>query len=219
MFDDLRNAFREAVQNFKDELDRDRVPENVDRLLGGMIQEVTHARTQLKQIQADLDETRRRVTSEEQQVATNRRREAMARDIGDEETTRLAAEYAERHEKRLEVFRRKAVALEQEVTLLDAEVEEMMVKVKEARDRRSSLAAEAGRTGARDSLSGVDDLFDAFDRMEDKISGDDARAAAAERFSSEFDDLSVDPHAPPRRPDVDVDARLEELKRRMGRND
>ena len=37
MFDDLRNAFREAVQNFKDELDRDSVPENVDRLLAGMI--------------------------------------------------------------------------------------------------------------------------------------------------------------------------------------
>lgn len=218
MFDDLRNAFREAVQNFKDELDRDSVPENVDRLLRGMIDEVTQARARLKGIQSDLDETRRRVEAEEEQVATNRRREKMARDIGDDETARLASEYAERHEKRLGVFRQKAVALEQEVTLLGAEVEEMMGKVKEARERRASLQAEAGRTGARDTLGNVDDLFDAFDRMGERISGEEAAASAAEGFATEFDDLSVDPHAPPRRPDVDVDARLEELKRRMGRD-
>ena len=61
MFDDLRNAFREAVQNFKDELDRDSIPENVDRLLAGMIDEVTQARARLKGLEADLEETRRRV--------------------------------------------------------------------------------------------------------------------------------------------------------------
>lgn len=216
MFDDLRNAFREAVQNFKDELDRDSVPENVDRLLAGMVDEVTDARARHKGLEAELEETRRRVSREEQQVATNQRREKLARDIGDEETARLAGEYAERHQKRLGVFRQKAAALQQEVTLLGAEVEEMMEKVKEARERRSALAAEAGRSGARDSLSEAGDLFDAFDRMEDRIAGDEAEASAAEGFASEFDDLSVDPHAPPRRPEVDVDARLEELKRRMG---
>lgn len=218
MFDDLRNAFREAVQNFKDELDRDSVPENVDRLLAGMIDEVTQARARHKGLEAELEETRRRVTKEEQQVATNRRREKMARDIGDEETAGLAAEYAERHEKRLAVFQQKAVALEQEVTLLGAEVAEMMEKVKEARERRSSLAAEAGRTGARDSISGADDLFDAFDRMGDRMAGDEADASAAESFATEFDDLSVDPYAPPRRAEVDADAMLEELKRRMGKD-
>jgi phage shock protein A len=218
MFEDLRNAFREAVQNFKDELDRDSVPENVDRLLGGMIDEVTQARARLKGIEADLEDTRRRVTLEEEHVATNRRRERMARDIGDEETARLALEYSERHQKRLVVFRQKAAALEEEVTLLGVEVEEMMVKVQEARERRASLQAEAGRTGARDSLSEADDLFDAFDRMGERIAGDEADAEAAEGFAREFDDLRVDPHAPPRRPEVDVDARLQELKRRMGRD-
>lgn len=218
MFDDLRNAFREAVQNFKDELDQDSVPENVDRLLSGMIDEVTQAKARHKGLEAELEETRSRVTKEEQQVATNRRREKMARDIGDEETATLAAEYAERHEKRLGVFTQKAAALEQEVTLLGAEVSEMMEKVKEARERRSSLAAEAGRTGARDSISGADDLFDAFDRMGDRVAGDDAEAAAAETFATEFDDLSVDPYAPPRRAEVDADAMLEELKRRMGKD-
>jgi phage shock protein A len=218
MFEDLRNAFREAVQNFKDELDRDSVPETVDRLLKGMIDEVTQARARLKGIEADLAETRTRVAGETEHVATNRRRARMAREIGDEETARIAEEYTERHEKRLVVFTKKAEALEQEVTLLTAEVEEMTSKVKEARDRRASLSAESGRTRARDGLSGADDLFDAFDRMEERIAGDEADADAAEGFASEFDDLSVDPYAAPRRPEVDVDARLEELKRRMGKD-
>ncbi|MEJ2538359.1 MAG: hypothetical protein P8188_00020 [Gemmatimonadota bacterium] len=218
MFEDLRNAFREAVQNFKDELERDSVPETVDRLLAGMVDEVTGARARLKGIESDLAETRLQVGVEEEQVATNRRRGRMARNIGDEETARLADEYAERHEKRLAVFRKKAEALEQEATLLGSEVEEMMSKVKEARARRSTLAAEAGRTGARESFSESEDLFEAFDRMEDRVTGDEADAAAAEGFASEFSDLSVDPHAPPRQAQVDVDARLEELKRRMGRD-
>ena len=218
MFEDLRNAFREAVQNFKDELERDSVPETVDRLLKGMIDEVTQARARLKGIEADLSETRTRVAGETEHVATNRRRARMAREIGDEETARIAEEYTERHEKRLVVFTQKAEALEQEVTLLTAEVEEMTSKVKEARARRASLAAESGRTRARDGLSGADDLFDAFDRMEERIAGDEADADAAEGFASEFDDLSVDPYAAPRRPEVDVDARLEELKRRMGKD-
>jgi phage shock protein A len=218
MFEDLRNAFREAVQNFKDELERDSVPETVDRLLKGMIDEVTQARVRLKGIEADLAETRTRVSGETDHVATNRRRARMAREIGDEETARIAEEYTERHEKRLLVFTQKADALEQEVTLLTAEVEEMTSKVKEARARRASLAAESGRTRARDGLSGADDLFDALDRMEERIAGDEADAAAAEGFASEFDDLSVDPYSAPRRPEVDVDARLEELKRRMGKD-
>jgi len=38
-------------------------------------------------------------------------------------------------------------------------IDEMMEKVKEARDRRDALAAQAGRTDARASMGEVDDLF------------------------------------------------------------
>ena len=41
MFDDLRTAFREALDNFKKELKRDQVPETVDRLLVGMRSQLT----------------------------------------------------------------------------------------------------------------------------------------------------------------------------------
>ena len=41
----------------------------------------------------------------------------MAKNIGDEETARVASEYAAKHEERLEVLEQKAAALEQELTL------------------------------------------------------------------------------------------------------
>ena len=99
----------------------------------------------------------------------------------------------------------------------------MMSKVKEARAKRDSLTAQAGRTGAREALGGTADLFDDFDRMADKISGDESEADAAREFDAEFgvdvDDLRVDPEAPMRRDEIDFDAKLAELKRRMDEAD
>ena len=46
MFENLRNAFREAVENFNKELNRDEVPDVVDGLLRQMHEEVTDAKLQ-----------------------------------------------------------------------------------------------------------------------------------------------------------------------------
>ena len=48
MFDSLRDAFREAVSNFRDEIGRDDVPEAVDKLLVGMRQEVTDTKAYVR---------------------------------------------------------------------------------------------------------------------------------------------------------------------------
>jgi len=219
LFDDLRSAFREAVDNFREELNRDSVPGTMDQLLQGMVQEVTDARARLKAVEADLETTALRVKHEEEQVATMERRRRMAADIGDEETARLAEEYLARHERRLEIFRQKGAALEQEASLLGSEVEEMTAKLKEAQASRASLAAEAGRTQARESIGESDDLFEAFKRMEARIQGDEVEADVARDFGSELDDLRVDPSAPPPRREIDYDAALAELKRRMGQGE
>ena len=130
MFEDLRNAFREALDNFNKELERDQVPETVDGLLRGM--------------------------------------------------------------------------------------------TAEAKEKRGSLGASAGRTGARRAISEADDLFSELDRMADKMEGGRARAEAAEAFdeldlegpsAADFEEID----APPPDEELDVDAALAELKRRMGR--
>ncbi len=217
MFEDLRRAFREALDNFQGELHRDRVPGSVDRLLSSMVREVSEAKARLAELESLLERTKTEASKEAADLATCRRRETLAREIDDEETARVAGEYAARHQRRHEVLEAKATALQEERDLRRGEVAEMMDMLKEARASRDGLAAQAGRSGARASLNEADDLFSELDRMADRIGDTDAEAQAAEEMS-EFD-LRVDPYAPTRRPDVDYDAALEELKRRMGRND
>jgi hypothetical protein len=86
MFENLRDAFRDAVDNFNKELGRDDIPDE------GQIKKAI----QLSEM-------------EEKEATTCRRREDMARRIDDEETAKVAAEYAEKHEKRREIQARKAL--------------------------------------------------------------------------------------------------------------
>ena len=97
----------------------------------------------------------------------------------------------------------------------------MLDKVREAQVRRDSLAASAGRTGARDSIGSADDLFSELDRMAEKIEGERSEAEAAEILDSldieERSEYHVEydaDEAPPKQ-ELDVDAALAELKRRM----
>lgn len=222
MFENLRNAFREAVDNFNRELNRDQVPEAVDRLLRAMRDEVTEAKTRLHDLETGIERARQEAKREAREVETCRRRESMAREIGDEETARIAVEYAEKHEKRQTVLEGKARALEEELRVRRAEIEEMLDKIREAREQRDALSATAGRASAHESIRESRDLFEELDRMAEKIEDDDHRRAAAEDIlrdmdpeSRDRDDLHIDPDEPVRRP-LDVDRRLEELKRRMG---
>lgn len=216
MFDDLRSAFRQAVDNFMNELDRDTVGGDVDRLLKGMIDEVTDAKAHLSGLEDQLAKTQTRLERETEAAATCRRRERMAAEIDDAETARIAVEHAERHEERARVLEQRREAITAEIALARRDVAEMTAKLKEARSRRASLEAEAGRSTARDSLTDTDRLFAEFDRFEERLGDEGVKAEAAEEIHEEFrSDLRVDPASPIERPDVDYDAVLEELKRRM----
>lgn len=216
MFDDLRNAFRQAVDNFMNELDRDSVGENVDKLLKGMIDEVTDARAHLAGLEDQLEKAEARLTVELEQAETCRRREEMALQVPDEETARIAGEHAARHEERARVLQQRREAITAEIGLARRDVAEMTEKLKEARTRRASLEAEAGRTSARESLSETDRLFAEFDRFEERLDDEGARASAAEEMYREYQsELRIDPDTPIEREEIDYDAVLEELKRRM----
>lgn len=218
MFENLRSAFREAVDNFNRELGRDDVPEAVSKLLSAMRDEVTEAKTRLRDLEEGIERARAEAAREARDIETCDRREAMALKIGDEETARVAAEYREKHTARKNVLEKKAAALEEELRIRRAEIEEMLDKIREAQKDRDALAATSGRASARDSIRGAGDLFDELDRMAEKITDDDERRKAAEDVLRDLDSpgselhLDMDPE-PPR--EVDYDSRLEELKRRM----
>lgn len=215
MFENLRKAFRDAVDNFNRELSREGVSDTVDGLLKGMEREAVATRAGLESLKEQLATAQRRVAAEEKEAGVCRRREELARKIGDSETADIAAKFAEKHENRHQVLTNKATAIEAEIRLLEAEFGDMMRQLKKARASRESLKATAGRTRARSSLHDSDDLFGELDRMADRIDGSEADADAADELFDDGRDFDHELRRA-RREEV-ADARLEELKRRMGR--
>ncbi|MFQ5536102.1 MAG: PspA/IM30 family protein [Gemmatimonadota bacterium] len=212
MFENLRNAFREAIENFKEELNRDEVPASVDRLLSGMRDEVVQARVRVKELESEIARAEKEVAVERANARTAVRRGEMASSIGDEETAAVAARFAEKHHRRVVILERKITALREELVLRQGEVEEMLARLEEARAKRDALAATVGRSGARDTLQAADDLFAELDRMAEKIGDEEARAEAA----TAMDDVELggeEEEAP--EPTMTVEERLAELKRRM----
>lgn len=215
MFDNLRRAFHEAVDNLQRELDRDAVPEAVDRLLRGMQREAVEARAALEASKEQLARARKRSGEEARNAEICERREVLAREIGDTDTAGVAARYAERHAGRSRVLADKASAIEAEIRLQEAEYAEMLAQIGKARANRDKLAASAGRTRARESIGDADDLFGELDRMAGRIGDTEAAAGAEEELSA--DAREFDEALGASRREAVADARLEELKRRMGK--
>jgi phage shock protein A len=147
----------------------------------------------------------------------------MARDIGDEDTADLAVQHAAKHEGHQALLEKKAAAIREEIEFRRRNVDEMIEKFSEAKEKRDALSATAGRSGARQTLSAADDLFSELDRMAEKIEGERRTGEAAQALDDldldGADDLDYDvslDESPPPKEDLDVDAALAELKRRMG---
>ncbi len=144
----------------------------------------------------------------------------MASEIGDEETARVAREYAEKHEHRRDVHEQKALALKKELDMRRSEFKEMIAAIKDAEKNRDTLTATAGRATARNSIEGADDLFAELDRIADDLEDDDAQREAQIEVNEALDDDPLDEfRSAPEPPPMDVDARLDALKRAMGKED
>jgi len=217
MFENLRQAFKEAADNFKEELNRDEVPDVVDGLLRQMHEEITDAQAHVHTLEAQIKKALQLAELEKKEVATCRRREDMARRIQDEETAKVAAEYAEKHEKRQSIQERKALALRAELEMKRREVTEMLAQFKEAKAKRETLAATSGRAEARTSLSGADDLFAQMDRMAEKIEGVDRQHEAEEELLADLGSTGFPPAPQGPSPEEEAEAKLRELKRIMGK--
>ncbi|HUF76028.1 MAG TPA: hypothetical protein VMM35_07105 [Longimicrobiales bacterium] len=228
MFEDLRAAFREALDNFNNELRRENVSETADRLLVGMKHEIADEKVQVRDLESQLEKALARSQREQQAGATARRREKMARGIGDEETASIAAQHATKHEGHYTLLEKRAAAIREEIEFRKKNVDEMIDRFTQAKQKRDALSATAGRIGARQSFTAADDLFGELDRMAEKIEGERRLGDAAEalddlELESDATDDQLDYHVsledePPRREELDVDAALAELKRRMGKS-
>ena len=218
MFQNLRDAFREAVHNFRTELNRDQVPEAAHRLLRAMEEELIRVRSEVKALEGELTQVRSRASREGDEVRKCLRREEMARKIGDEETVEVARSYARRHLRMQEVLTEKAEVLEREIKVRSGEVEEMTRSLKQAQVQRESLLASSSRREARESLQDADGLFAEMDRMSEKIEDLDRRSQAFRDLAGMgTEEPAGSGKASAQATETEIDARLAELKRRMAR--
>jgi hypothetical protein len=165
MFDSLRAAWSEAVGNFWQELHRDEGSGEARHR--AMYAQVGQARNEISRLERQISDCRRGRDAERAEAEVCARRERLARDIGDAETARVAAEYRARHEERAAVLGRKLDVLAAEQGLRRRDLEEM----------EAALAALGGGGAAAE----IEDL----DRHPREAEFQDLERAARDRAAAE----------------------------------
>jgi phage shock protein A len=218
MLNDIRRLFRKSVEAFRLEVNSNQPEDQVAALLTAMRRELVAARAAIPEFEAALGHTRQQLGREREQLELCDRRGAMATKIGDLETARIAEEFAGKHRQRIAVLEQKVSSAEAELAFHRTEAEEMKRRYQEADANRFVLLAELRRSALKENmrsrLSDDEGLMSDFSRMEERIDRETGYVDALE----ELQDLDPTATAPPPRPSAqELDARLEELKRRMGK--
>jgi hypothetical protein len=150
------------------------------------------AKLGVEDLQKGVDITRTRLASELEQLVTVQRRKKLAEEINDAETVALAVKFEAQHSERIAVLERKLGAQEAEAELAARELAEMMTALKAA---NAGVGSGTPRSAPSDEELGLPN---------------DAK------LSSELDSLARQRSRAEK--DAIAEAKLEELKRRMGQS-
>jgi hypothetical protein len=209
MLDDLKKLFSRTWDSFVTELGRREPADHVSDLLSAMRRELVGARAELPLLEEAHRAAEAELARERRALEDAARRGVMADRIGDAETVRIAAEFAEKHRRRVAVLEEKVRATRAEHALRTDEVRDMTRRYREADANRFTLVGELRREGLNARVDGATGrAFDDFDRAAERI---DDQAAYADALG----DLN-DASPPPPPSAADVEERLREMKRRMG---
>ncbi|MEX1184458.1 MAG: hypothetical protein WEF86_14695 [Gemmatimonadota bacterium] len=129
MFEDWKQAWRQAVDNFHRELTGGEA--GAAPRVKAMERELMSASGALLRLDEELGRVRREADDELSARSVCERRERLARAAGDEETVRVAAGFAARHAERAAVLQRKIAVLEDERALLARDLAQMRQAVSE----------------------------------------------------------------------------------------
>ena len=165
-------------------------PEERRALLHAMKDSLVHARIALDDLRAGAETTRRRLQHERSELEVVGRRRVLAEEIGDAETVAIATRFEAQHTEKAAALEKKLEGEEAELVIVAREVAEMGEQLKAA-----SAGVGSGMRAERIPLS-ADDLPDPS-VLEQEINA----VGRAQRRASM---------------DADADARLAELKRKMG---
>ena len=188
MFEDWKQAWRDAVENFDREVRADSPGTGTTRI---MRNQVASARGALVRLDLEIERARSESITEREAELVCVRRQSLAAGIDDQETVRIAGEYAARHAERAAIYERKTAVLQEERALLLQDLQSM------EKEMESHLAEDA----AHGSFPVMDDVDAALDDLDD----------AEDRARQEYEISRL------RREQKDraAEDRLEELKRRM----
>jgi hypothetical protein len=155
---------------------------------------LVHARLGVDDLRTGVAKARERTAEAQQELETIRRRKRLAEQIGDAETVSVATRFETLQAERVEVLARKQDAQERELALAEREVSEMSADFRRAVAGVGSGTVSSGDAHDRAAAAEVDALLGS-----DEAADRERRAASrAQR-------------------DAEADARLAELKRRMGK--
>jgi len=130
MFEDWKEAWRQAVENFQREAALEGGPSGPHVRV--MERELTTAAGALGKIDDEIRRVQHELVNEREQEAICRRREGLAREAQDEVTVQIAVEYAARHAARVAVLERKSSVLVDERDLLATDLAAMRKIMDEA---------------------------------------------------------------------------------------
>jgi hypothetical protein len=187
MFRRLRDALERALAAATP-------PPDLSEIASQMREAVIEQKAGLRAVREALGQAERQLEAERAELATAERRRGQAEAIGDAETVQIADRFIAKHRERAEVLEKKVAAQREETALAERDLAEMTAQLQEAA-RRAPAAGQASAAEAWNSLGAA-----GMDRPEADLEGEllKGRLAQAEREAA-------------------ADAKLEELKKRMGK--
>jgi hypothetical protein len=188
MFKGLRDALERALAAATP-------PPELGAMAAQMREAVIEQKAAVRQMQEDLARDESTLASLLAEVATAERRRGQAEAINDAETVSVAEKYLARQRERLTVLERKVAAQREELALAQGDLTEMTAQLAEAAKRRGVEGSARSANDAWNSLGAAGMDRPGVDTGDDQLRGQidrQAREAAA-------------------------DAKLEELKKKMGR--
>ena len=210
--------FEKLRQSLDDLLARATKPEDRRAVLTQMKDALVHARVGLDGLRDGVRETQRRLDQERRELETMTRRKGLAQGIKDAETVAIAERFERQHGEKVAVLEAKLQAQQAELALVEREVEEMGTELKRAMAGIPGTPGASSRVGGAGAAGGADaddPLGEPVGRAGSAGTDDPLGDDEASRLDAE---ISAAARAGRRhRQEQEADARLAELKRRMGK--
>ena len=188
MFQRLRDALERALAAATP-------PPDLGEIASQMRDAVIEQKAAVRLMREDLDKADQLLTTERSQLDTAQRRRELASGIQDTETVAIADKFIVRHQERIAILVKKVEAQREELSLAERDLADMTTQLLNAARRNPSITSERS---ANDAWNGLGK--GGMDRPETDLEGELLKGRM-ERAARE----------------AAADAKLDELKRRMGR--